>query len=70
MKDRGVEKERGKRERARARELSQLFVLELVCLAGCRVLLCNHSIKAERERERGARLCGATPPPLDLLEIL
>lgn len=68
MKDRGVEKERGKRESARARELSQLFVLELVCLAGCRVLLCNHSIEAERER--GARLCGATPPPLDLLEIL
>lgn len=50
MKDRGVEKERGKRESARARELTQLFVLELVCLAGCRVLLCNHSIKAERER--------------------
>lgn len=61
MKDRGVEKERGKRESARARELSQLFVLELVCLAGCRVLLCNHSIKAERERE--VRGC-AVPHPL------
>lgn len=59
MKDRGVEKERGKRESARARELSQLFVLELVCLAGCRVLLCNHSIKAERE----VRGC-AVPHPL------